>query len=321
LHYRKVKEVESLDERIIDYLEIKGFQNSPKISKELKIPICTIHRHLKKLVDQNIIRVIVHTNPVILGYKHWIRVGIDTQCGLSEKVVDFLVKHKSVYTISEVVSGFNILIGARFKSEDAFIQFTSVDLPALEGIRKAEVFVVTWPRKYYQFYWPPRDRSGLQGRRKVVTTGTLYNLDDIDRKILSIITVKGPESATRLSKQLGIGSATIQQHLKRMLDNHVFSNLVRVNPEYGDSEYLVTIGLSVSGRPAHQVLEDVMKEEIYFDTVTLCVGRFNIMLSGHFRSFESLNGMVNARLRNISGISSIETFIHTKRVKYFTSQY
>jgi Lrp/AsnC family transcriptional regulator, regulator for asnA, asnC and gidA len=313
--------VERLDERIIDYLEIKGFQNSLKISKELKMPNCTVYRHIKKLIDQNIIRVIVHTNPVILGFKYWIRAGIDTQSGENDKVIDFLVKHPSVYTISEVVSGFNILIGARFKTEDAFIKFTSVDLPALEGIRKSEVYLITQPRKYFQFYWPSGDQTGSPKRRKIVTTETLYNLDKIDRKILSIITIKGPRSATHLSKELGIGPATIQQHLKRMSDKHVFTNLVRVNPELGDSEYLVTLGLCVSGRPSQLVLEDVMKEENYFDTASLCVGRFNIMLLGHFHSIESLNEMVNVKLRNIPGVSSIETFVHTKRLKYYTSQY
>jgi Lrp/AsnC family transcriptional regulator, regulator for asnA, asnC and gidA len=309
--------MESTDVRIIGYLEQKGLQTSSKISKELNVPICTVHRHLKKLLQKENINVVVHTNPLILGYENWIRVGINTLPSLHRRVVDYLVSHQSIYTLSEVVNGFNILAGARFKTEDALIMFISEDLPALEGISNLEVFVITRPRKYFQFYWPTKnqDRSGED------TNNVRYELDEIDRSILGIITVKGPESATRLSKQLGIGSATIQQHVKRMLDNRVFSTEVRVNPEFRDSEMLVTVGIIVSGRTTSEVLDEVMAEDLYIDTASLSIGRFNIILGLHFHSIELLNRLVNVKLRNIPGIVSIETFIHTKRLKYYTSQY
>ena len=314
--------MDEIDEKIIDYLQIKGYQPVSMIAQELVLPIRAVYRRLKQLKENKIIMVIIRTNPLVLGYRFWVRVGIKTTPGCSPNVIRCFAEHPSVYIVNEITGKHNLLIGARFKAADELISFVSNELPCLPGIEIAETFLLVRPRKYLHFRWEEKKTFSHNGDALDASVSkSIFQLDKIDRRILDIMTAEGQTSAQALSKQLGISATAIQRHLKTMADNQVYALDVKINPAFANHEFIATLGIIVKGRSAQSVLDEIMLDETYITNASLCIGRFNIMLNYSFHRYDMINEYINVKLYNIQGVNFIETFIHTKRHKYYVSQY
>jgi Lrp/AsnC family transcriptional regulator for asnA, asnC and gidA len=314
--------LDPIDEKIINHLQVNGYQTGSTIAAELGLPLSTIHRRLKQLKKDKTFIVVVRTNALVLGFKHWVRIGINITPGYTQDVIRRLIENPWVYTIPEVSGHYDLLIGARFKTAEQLITFVENELPALPGVRSAETFIMVKPRKHLQFREEDVENSS-NGSDSLDASGgkSTFELDKIDRSILDILTAEGQSSIEQLSHRLGASISTIQRHLKIMADNQVFALDVRVNPELADYEYVVTVGIVVTGRAAQAVLDEIMLDVRYVVNATLCIGRFNIMLSCVFHRYEMIHEYVNVRLNSIQGIHSIESFIHIKRHQYHISQY
>jgi DNA-binding Lrp family transcriptional regulator len=314
--------VDEIGEKIIGYLQIKGYQPVSLIAEELGLPIRAVYRRLKQLKENKTIMVITRTNPLVLGYRFWVRIGIKTTPGSSPNVIRYLVEHPSLYIVNEIMGKYNILAGARFKTADQLINFVSNELPGLPGIEIAEAFLLIRPRKYLQFRWGDNEKFSYNSDALDASVSkNTFHLDKIDRSILDIMTAEGQTSAQKLSKKLRISAATIQRHLKTMADNQVYALDVKINPELANHEFIVTLGINVKGRSARSVLDEIMLDEAHITNASLCIGRFNIMLNYSFYRYDMINEYINVKLCNIRGINFIETYIHTKRHKYYVSQY
>jgi DNA-binding Lrp family transcriptional regulator len=314
--------IDETDKKIIDYLQIKGYQTGSMIAEELGLPTRAVYRRLKQLKENKTIMVIIRTNPLVLGYRFWVRIGIKTTPGCGRDVIRYLVEHPSVYIVNEITGKYNILTGARFKTSDQLINFVSNELPGLQGIENAETFLLIKPRKYLQFLWEDHEKfSHAPASLDASVRKNSFELDKIDRSILDILTVEGHTSAQKLSKTLGISATAIQRHLKTMADNQVYALDVKINPELANHEFIATLGIIVKGRSTKSVLDEIMLDETYITNASLCIGRFNIMLNYSFYRYDMINEYINVRLYNIQGINFIETYIHTKRHKYYVSQY
>jgi Lrp/AsnC family transcriptional regulator for asnA, asnC and gidA len=314
--------IDDIDKKMIDHLQIKGHQPVPMIAKELALPVRAVYRRLKHLKDNKTIMVIIRTNPLVLGYRFWVRIGIKSSPGCSRDVIRYLADHPSVYIVNEITGRYNILTGARFKTADQLTTFVHNELPSLPGIEKAETFLLIKPCKYLQFRWEYHEKVGQNtDALDASVSKKTFDLDQTDRNILDIITVEGQTSAQKLSKRLGIKAATVQRHLKTMAENQVYALDVKINPALANHEFIATLGIIVKGRSAQAVLDEIMLDETYITNASLCIGRFNIMLNFSFYRYDMINEYINVKLYNVRGINSIETYIHTKRYKYYVSQY
>jgi DNA-binding Lrp family transcriptional regulator len=314
--------IDEIDEKIINYLQTNGYQTGSIIAEDLGLPLSTVHRRLMLLKKNKTINVTVRTNALVLGFKYWVRIGISTAPEHTQDVIRYLVENPAVYTVPEVAGNHNLFIGARFKTADQLIHFVGSELPALAGIKNMETFLLIKPRKYLQFQWKYDENSADNPDSLDAAVGkTTFELDKLDRGILDIITVEGQTSIQQLSKKLGASVSTIQRHLKTMTDNQVYALDVLINPGLVDYEFVVNLGIVVTGRSAQAVLDDIMLDDKYVVNASLCIGRFHIMLSCVFHRYELLVEYLNSSLYNIPGINSIETFIHTKRHKTYVSQY
>jgi DNA-binding Lrp family transcriptional regulator len=314
--------IDEIDEKIISYLQANGFQTGLIIAKELGIPISTVHRRLQQMKNKKIFIVIVRTNALVLGFKYWVRVGINTTPGCAQDVIHHLVEHPSVYTVSGVASNYSLLLGARFRTENQLIHFIASELPSLPGIRNMETFLLIKPRKYLQFHWQYDESSDNNPDSLDAAVGkTTFELDKIDRGILDIITIDSQTTNQQLSKKLGVSVSTIQRHLKIMAENQVYVLDVLINPDLVDYEFVVNLGIVVIGRSAQSVLDEIMTDDQYVVNASMCIGRFNVWISCVFHRYEILNEYINVKLNNIPGIQLIEPFVHTKRYKSYVSQY
>ena len=126
--------MDELDEKIIDTLEKKGYMISSALSSMVGVSQRTVLRRMHRLLAGNIIKVIVRTNPILLGYKNRIRAGIKIEPGSLTDLALRISEHPAIYFATECSGRYNIIIGASFKNMSELISFVNLVMPTISGI-------------------------------------------------------------------------------------------------------------------------------------------------------------------------------------------
>jgi len=100
-----------------------------------------------------------------------------------------------------------------------------------------------------------------------------------------------------------------------MLNDGVFNIEVVPNPELLEYEVWATMGLTTSDHFVHKVINAIIKNPAVY-LASDSIGRFSIVIAARFHSIELLNEFIHVELAGIKGIDTVETFLHTKPLKY-----
>ena len=310
--------MDELDQKLLDELERHGFQKAAILAPKLGVGKSTIHRRISSMRSKHIIKVIALPNPVLFGYRAWAIVGIKVEPDSLYDVACQLVKHPATYMVAFSLSEFDIMADVLFDTFDKLTFLVSSELMRIKGILRIETMLLMCPRKYYNFSWP------APAFRKVDTvweyyfnaaSHNTYELDKIDRSIISILRQDGLTRPAALKARLGIGESTIRKRLKNMLNRGLFSIEVVPNPEVLQYEAWAMMGINIKHQSAHEVIDEIIKNPaVYFASVSL--GRFNVIVCARFHNMDLLNHFVKVELPMIEGIASVEPFLYNRLLKY-----
>ena len=268
---------------------------------------------------EGLVKVIALPDFLSLGYAAWAKIGIKVEPKSLPYVARQLVENPLVYFVAYSYGRFDILIAARFGDIGCLAYFVNSELSEMRGILNTETMVLTHPRKYYNFSWPKPPLIEIKnGWQRCLDTGTSHNryqVDEVDRRILSILMEDGLTRPATIKSKLGMSESTIRKHMKKMLSNLLFRIVVVPNPEVLEHEVWATMGITISNRPGHEILDDILKHpEVYLASCS--IGRFNLVIAARFHAIDLLHRFVTIELPAIRGVSVVETFLHNKPLKY-----
>lgn len=311
--------MDELDQKLLNELQRQGFQKNRSLASLLGVGERTVYRRISAMRSEGIIKIIALPDFVSFGYKAWAKVGIKAEPRYLPRVARQLVDSPSIYFVAYVYGTFDIIIAVHFSDIDSLTYFVNSELTKIDGILSTETMVLTSPRKYYNFFWPkPLYKKTEDGWQHYSDTGTSYEryqIDDVDRRILSILMEDGLTRPATIKSRLGMSESTIRKHMKEMLSNGVFRIIVVPNPEVLEYEVWATMGITINNRSGHEILDDIVKHpEVYLASVS--IGRFNIIIATRFHTIDFLNQFVTVELPAIEGVSYVETFLHNKPLKY-----
>lgn len=311
--------MDELDQKLLNVLQRKGFQNSRTLASLLGVGERTVYRRISTMRSKGIIKIIAIPDFVLLGYRAWAKVGIKVEPQSLSYVADQLVNNPSIYFVACAYGTFDIIIAVHFYDIDSLAHFINSELTKIKGIISTETVVLTSPRKYYNFSWPKplfkKTKNGWQHHHEAGTGHNYYKIDEVDRRILSILMEDGLTRPADMKSRLGIGESTIRKRMKKISSNGLFRIVVVPNPEVLEQEVWGTMGITINNRPAHEVLDDMVKyPEVYLASVS--IGRFNLVIAARFHDINFLNHFVTIDLPAIDGVSYVETFLHNKPLKY-----
>jgi len=309
--------MDELDKNLLNHLQSLGFEKSSVLAPRFGVAERTIRRRLSTLRRKGIIKIIATPNPILSGYEAWAKIGIKVQLKSLRHVAQELVKHPSIYFVAYCLGTFDIMTAAYFDTMDRLTYFVGSELTRVKGILSTETLLLTCPRKYYNFVWPEpvfKRNNRSQHHNILVSNGCAYELDEIDHRIMNILRVDGLTSPSAMKIELGIGEGMIRKRMKRMLESGVFRLEVVPNPEALEYEVWATMGITVNRFP-HKVMNAVIDNPSVY-LASLSAGRFNVVIAARFHNIDSLTRFINTELAQIPGVSSVETFLHTKPLKY-----
>lgn len=309
--------MDALDQKLLGELQVSGFQKSEKLAANFDIGGRTIRRRIGAMKSKGIIKVIAVPNPVLLGYKAWAKIGVKVAPSASSQIARQLVEHSSIYFVASSFGKFDFIIAVYFDTLEKLTRFVNTELSLMPGIQSTETWIMISPRKYYNFFWP---EPGMESEKRCEHCNSLlpsHEVDAIDREIVGILTQDGvtPPAIPLLKSRLNMAEGTLRKRIKEMLEHEVFKIEVAPNPAVLGYEVWATIGVVITGATAQESIDIIIKNpDVYL--VSTSIGRFNIIISARFHNIELFTRFVNEELTRIPGINCVESFLHTRPLKY-----
>jgi Lrp/AsnC family transcriptional regulator for asnA, asnC and gidA len=151
------------------------------------------------------------------------------------------------------------------------------------------------------------DRSGVVAR--------IGRVDELDRRIIKMLQADGRLSNTEIARALEITETTVRKRIARLLDERLISIVAVPTPEASGMLLSAILGVSVDLTALHDVAETIRTyPEVRY--VGMSAGRYDLMVEAFFTDQEHLLEFVTAKLGCLPGITSLETSIILKVVKF-----
>ena len=137
----------------------------------------------------------------------------------------------------------------------------------------------------------------------------MFELDDIDRKMIDALRADGRRTAPVLAEMIGIGRATAYHRFDRLVDEGVIAGFsARVDP--------AAVGWTISALVLVNVRQGLwrdLREELRalpgVQWLGVATGRFDFLLLVRADSLEHLRDVALYELQQIEGVRSAETVV------------
>jgi len=136
------------------------------------------------------------------------------------------------------------------------------------------------------------------------------HLDDIDLKILDIITQNARIPFKDVAKDVGISRAAVHQRVNRMIELEVITGSgYHINPTKVDFKTCSYIGIFLE---KGGLFSEVVEKLKLIPEIVEChytTGQYAIFVKVYAKDNEHLKNILSSHVQKISGIASTETFI------------
>ena len=113
--------MDELDRKIIALLQGDGRASNAKIAREVGVSEGTVRRRLRRLVQQDVVKIIAVPNLEKLGYATTALVGLQTGPGKSEDVADAIASLEEAQYVAITTGAYDIFIWAGLESAESLV--------------------------------------------------------------------------------------------------------------------------------------------------------------------------------------------------------
>ena len=139
--------MDALDSEIIGILQNDGRASNAGIAREVGVSEGTVRRRLKRLVDEDFIKVVALINHRRLGYSSEAIVGIQVDPSIVDQVADAVSMLVEVSWVVVTTGAYDIFAWVEVHSAEELGIFLRRKLGVISGVRRTETFVNLGIRK------------------------------------------------------------------------------------------------------------------------------------------------------------------------------
>ena len=141
----------SIDYKLIKLLQINGKVSNKELAAELKLSPATIRRRIRILIKNRVIQTRTIIDPVKIGLPLSAIIALKVDPLELESIMDKLASHPMITWVGTITGRYDILISARFESNNKISAFLQKEIGHIEGIRDSETFIVLETRRKYHY--------------------------------------------------------------------------------------------------------------------------------------------------------------------------
>ena len=140
---------------------------------------------------------------------------------------------------------------------------------------------------------------------------TLRNqLDDIDLRILDIISKNARIPFKDVAAEVGVSRAAVHQRVNRMIDlNVIVGSGYHIDPKKIDYKTCTYIGVFLEKGSLSSAVAEKLKEIQEIVECHYTTGQYAVFVKVYAKDNEHLRDILSDKIQKISGVASTETFI------------
>ncbi len=141
------------------------------------------------------------------------------------------------------------------------------------------------------------------------------SLDELDRRIVDLLTVDARVSNRQIAARLGVTEGTIRGRINRLEDGGAIRLTAVTNLGFAGAPRVVLIGIQAHHNEL-KALSARIAAMPEIGCVIIMLGRFDILAIGLFAALEDIVDVANNRILALPGVRHVETSIAVKTLKY-----
>ncbi|MCH7705638.1 MAG: Lrp/AsnC family transcriptional regulator [Chloroflexi bacterium] len=133
--------MDDLDRKIIELLQINGRASNARIARDVGVSEGTVRRRLRRLVQDEIIRVVAVPDPEKMGLSTVALIGIQADPNKLDDVAERLAALPETQYVSLTTGSFDLFIWVALPSSEELGNFLRHSVGVINGVRRTETFV------------------------------------------------------------------------------------------------------------------------------------------------------------------------------------
>lgn len=133
--------MDELDRKIIALLQGDGRASNAKIAREVGVSEGTVRRRLRRLIQDDVVKVIAVPNLEKLGYGTTALIGLQTGPGKSDSVAEALAGLQEAHYVAVTTGAYDVFVWAGLESAEGLGSFLRTKVGIIEGVQRTETFV------------------------------------------------------------------------------------------------------------------------------------------------------------------------------------
>ena len=134
--------MDNIDTAIVELLRTDGRTSNAEIARHVGVSEGTVRRRLKRLMDENMVRIRVVSDPNGLGRSSQCIVGVTVNPADIDAVLEQVCARDEVTFAASTTGSYDMLVCVSVENPERLGQFLMSDLGAIPGIRRTETYIV-----------------------------------------------------------------------------------------------------------------------------------------------------------------------------------
>ncbi|SVC15618.1 uncharacterized protein METZ01_LOCUS268472 [marine metagenome] len=133
--------MDELDQDIIELLQANGRASNARIARKVGVSEGTVRRRLRRLTQENIVKVIAVPNLDKIGYTTAALIGLQTAPGQLDQVAEAISDMKEVHYLAITTGAFDLFAWVGMSSTEQLGVFLRTKIGSITGVMRTETFV------------------------------------------------------------------------------------------------------------------------------------------------------------------------------------
>lgn len=133
--------MDNLDLKIISLLQEDGTATNAGIARKVGVSEETVRRRLKRLIQEEYIKVVALPDPAKLGYESEVLIGIQVAAAKVDEVADALAEMDEINWVTITTGSFDVFAWATLRTSEALSIFLRSKVGTIPGVNKMETFI------------------------------------------------------------------------------------------------------------------------------------------------------------------------------------
>ncbi len=150
--------MDEIDREIILALKSDGRTPFAQIAEKLGLSAGTIRKRFNRMEAEGVLKVVISTNPMLIGYQSMALIGIKADVRHLEEIASQIAQYEEVIYLIICTGTYNLIAEVVCNDNNHLLKFLTEKLYAVPGIRETDTF--TYLKVIKEVYTiPPKDVS------------------------------------------------------------------------------------------------------------------------------------------------------------------